>query len=142
MPIVYAELNISSKSGFEIIDITGKVQDFLDGDSLLNGHVVVFSPHTTMAIAVNETEDGLMNDIHLVLAGLIPKDADYEHNALGENNADAHIKTVLIGQSLTIPVEEGRLALGTWQKVLAVELDGGKERSVKLSFIGEQGDPH
>lgn len=138
MAIVYTELNFASTSGFELIDLTDKVRKFLTDDNLSNGVVEVLSPHTTMAVTINELEEGLNNDFHLTLAGLIPKGADYEHNALGENNADAHIKAMIIGQNVTVPIEEGKLALGTWQKIFAVELDGARDRKVNVIFIGEQ----
>jgi len=99
-----------------------------------NGIAVIYTPHTTTALIVNEAESGLLEDIVEVLQKLIPKGAGYKHDRI-DDNADAHLRACILGNSLVIPVENGRLVLGTWQRILFVELDGPRRRRVYVKVI-------
>jgi len=119
-------IRIKTKSREEIVDITEEVRRSVQGK---NGIALVYSLHTTTGIVINEAETGLMEDILERLKSLVPKNAGYMHDRI-DSNADAHIKASLVGNSAVIPVENGKLLLGTWQRVLFLEFDGPRDRKV------------
>ncbi len=124
------QIEINTSKRVEIIDITNRVEELVEG----NGIAVIYTPHTTTALIVNEAESGLLEDIVEVLQKLIPKGAGYKHDRI-DDNADAHLRACILGNSLVIPVENGRLVLGTWQRILFVELDGPRRRRVYVKVI-------
>lgn len=108
----------------EVFDVTDRVQDRVPAD--VSGVTTVYSRHTTAAVVVQEAESRLMQDIESYLEDLVP-DSGHRHDEL-DGNADSHLRATLLGVSVSIPVEEGDLALGTWQSVLFVECDGPRTR--------------
>ncbi len=124
------QIEINTSKRVEIIDITNRVEELVEG----NGIAVIYTPHTTTALIVNEAESGLLEDIVEVLQKLIPRGAGYKHDRI-DDNADAHLRACILGNSLVIPVENGRLVLGTWQRILFVELDGPRRRRVYVKVI-------
>ncbi len=100
-----------------------------------SGVAFVFTFHTTTAITVNEAESGLMEDLIEAGVSVVPK-RDYRHNRI-DNNAEAHIISSIIGNSVALPVENGNLRLGTWQSVLLLEFDGPRTRKVGVKFLAE-----
>jgi secondary thiamine-phosphate synthase enzyme len=117
----------------ECVDITRQVQDAVARSGMSRGAVVVCSSHTTAGITVNENADpDVVSDLLGALTRLAPADGAYDH---GEGNADAHVKTTLVGLSATLPVEEGRLVLGTWQGIYFCEFDGPRRRRVTVQFL-------
>ena len=132
MPKVY-EYAIRTKKEDEFIDITYLVDQALKESSLKEGIVVVFCPHTTAGITINEnTDPNVGRDMLVTFDKTIPKVGDYKHS---EGNSHAHIKASLIGSSTTIIVENGRLMLGTWQGIYFTEFDGPRNRKVYIKFI-------
>jgi secondary thiamine-phosphate synthase enzyme len=122
-------LVIESSRKSQIIDITAKVSQIVRKSAVTEGICCVYTPHTTAAITVNENADpNVCEDILEALAKLIPEGI-WRHDRI-DNNAAAHIKASIIGPSEAIPVQDGRLLLGTWQAVMLVELDGPRERRV------------
>jgi len=116
----------------ELIDITPLVQKVLQGG--LNGICLVYSPHTTAGITIQENADpDVRRDIVTHLTKLVPEHADFRHV---EGNSDAHLKTALVGASQMVPVVEGRLSLGRWQSVFFCEFDGPRKRKVLVKFLG------
>lgn len=117
----------------QVLDITGSVQEAVEQDGCRDGLAVVFCPHTTAALSVNENADpDVKDDLLRHLARIIPPDPAFHH---AEGNSDAHIKTVLSGPSLTLLVEQGRLLLGTWQGVYFLEFDGPRDREVWVKTL-------
>ncbi|MCK5029858.1 MAG: secondary thiamine-phosphate synthase enzyme YjbQ, partial [Thermoplasmatales archaeon] len=117
----------------EMIDITSEVQNFVDRKNLQKGHLIVYVPHTTAGITINEGADpSVQRDIIATLKIIIPERGDYHHS---EGNSDAHIKASLFGSSVTILVEDNRLILGTWQHIFFYEGDGPRNRIVYLDFM-------
>lgn len=115
----------------ETIDITGQVQEIVEGGG--DGVCIVYTPHTTTAIGINEGADpDVMRDIETTLAKLLPERGDYRHF---EGNSDAHLKSILIGPSETIFVEGGNLQLGRWQAIYFCEFDGPRTRTVHVRFL-------
>lgn len=129
------KINVKTTKRMEIVDLTSSVVSVVHKSGINEGICVVFCPHTTAAIAVNENADPTVKqDIINKIAELIPQNASYKHL---ERNSDAHIKNVLIGPSLTFIVEKGILELGTWQGVFFIEGDGPREREVWVKVIGK-----
>jgi len=124
------QIQVDTRRRVEIVDITHEVQRVVSGDGL----AVVYTPHTTTAVIINEAESGLLRDIVETLAKLIPTAAGYEHDRT-DNNADAHLRAIVLGNAVVVPVENGRLALGTWQRILFVELDGPRKRRVYVKLL-------
>ena len=122
-------------SRIEFIDITGKVSGAVASLGVSEGICVVYTPHTTAAVTINENADpDVPRDISGVLARLVPhRDRSYRH---AEGNSDAHIKSSIVGCSETLPVEGGELVLGTWQSVFFAEFDGPRSRRVHVKVIG------
>ncbi|CAB50324.1 secondary thiamine-phosphate synthase enzyme YjbQ [Pyrococcus abyssi] len=122
-------IKVRTSKEFEIVDITDEVEKIVRESNVKSGLVVVFTRHTTTALTINENESGLKRDLEELLGKLVPKGMGYMHDRI-DNNAHSHLRGILIGPSLTIPVEDGRLLLGTWQSILFIELDGPRTREV------------
>ena len=115
------EVNVSSNKRNEMIDITYDIQKLIDEESLTEGHLLVYVPHTTAGITINEGADpSVQRDIIETLKKLIPENGDYHHM---EGNSDAHIKASLLGSSVTIIIKNKKLVLGTWQHIFFYEGD-------------------
>mgnify|MGYP000308866576 CR=1 FL=1 len=121
-------VDIDTDSQLSVVDITDQVERAVPGDA--SGTATVFVRHTTAAVTVNEAESRLLDDFETALGDLVP-DTGWDHDRL-DGNADAHIRAMLVGPSITVPVEAGSLALGTWQSVLLVECDGPRTRTVSV----------
>lgn len=122
-------LELSTNERVEGIDITDRIGDVITAES---GLCTVFVPHTTAGVVVNENEYGLLSDIERTLEELVPRGSGYAHDEI-DGNADAHLRSMLIGEHVTVPVEDGSLALGTWQSILFVECDGPRDRRVSVT---------
>ncbi|GGN08492.1 secondary thiamine-phosphate synthase enzyme YjbQ [Halarchaeum nitratireducens] len=122
-------LSIDTTDRLAVTDVTARVADAVPSD-VERGVCTVFVPHTTAGVVVNEAESGLLDDVEAALARLVPDD-DYAHDAI-DDNADAHLRALLLGSSVSVPVADGSLDLGTWQSVLFVECDGPRTRSIDV----------
>jgi len=130
MPLL---LSIATKRREEFLDITPLLQDLVREQGLIDGALLVFNPHTTAGLTINEGADpDVKRDLLVTLDRLVPLHGDYRH---AEGNSDAHLKASLMGASVMIPVAEGRLALGTWQSVYFCEFDGPRSRQVQVQII-------
>jgi secondary thiamine-phosphate synthase enzyme len=126
-------INVKSKARIEFIDITEMVQDVVKDAGIVKGVCFLFVPHTTAGITINEGADpSVQRDILNSLNRLIPHEMNYFHR---EGNADAHIKSTLVGTSVHVIVEDGKLLLGTWQSIFFCEFDGPRHRRVAAKFI-------
>jgi len=126
-------LTLKTTQRQQIVDLTPLLVKYLAEHRFRDGLLLVYSPHTTAGISVNENADpSVKNDITRCLSRLVPQDAGYSH---AEGNADAHIKGSLINFSQTFMVENGKLLLGTWQGVFFMEFDGPRRREVWLKFV-------
>ena len=120
------KIRVSSQKKYELIDITEQVQNV--ASKVGDGTIVVFAPHATGSIVICEDEPGLKNDLIEFVKNLFEKKG-YKHDRI-DDNAHAHLISSFLGCDKTIPVEKGRLALGTWQSILFLESDGPRERTV------------
>jgi secondary thiamine-phosphate synthase enzyme len=126
---------VETKKREETIDITSRLKAAVTRAKIANGIVTVTVAHTTAAVFVNENADSdVQGDILNALERMVPRDAKYEH---AEGNGPAHIKAVLVGNSVTLAIRDGAIALGTWQGVYFAELDGPRERSATITVIGD-----
>ncbi len=127
-------IEINTKRPVEVVDITHLVQEALRESSADNGICLVFTLHTTTGLSVNEADPLLMGDILNLLVKIAPRGAGYQHDR-SDGNAHAHLQATLLGNSVAIPVEKGRLALGTWQRILFFELDGPRKRRICVAVV-------
>ena len=128
------KLTVTSRQKTEFIEITAEIQRLVEKNGIQQGICMLFVPHTTAGITINENADPTVkSDILGVLNKIIPWKADYRHM---EGNSPAHIKASLMGASEQIAVENNRLILGTWQGIFFCEFDGPRTRSVHIHFIG------
>ena len=132
---VYIEsFTISTSGEGDIIDLTDKVWNTVKNSKMRNGLVHVFAPHATGVLVLTENERGLLNDIRETLDRLIPKEKAYMH----PSNAHSHIRSVFLAPSKTIPLIDGKLALGIWQSIMFMEVDiRPRRRTIIVQVIGE-----
>ena len=134
MAVKTYSFQINTNKNFEIIDITSEINDLIDIDE---GIVSIFSKHSTSAIVVNENESGLLNDLEFMLNNLVSDKFSYQHDRI-DNNAKSHLKSFLLSSSECLPIKNSKLALGTWQSVFFIELDGPRHaRTITLTMVGE-----
>ncbi|MBT8507450.1 secondary thiamine-phosphate synthase enzyme [Methanomicrobiaceae archaeon CYW5] len=118
------ELTIETHGEGEIVDLSAAVQDIVTASKIRTGLVTVFVKGSTVAVTTIEYETGVLSDLRRALDVMAPKDAAYEHDAAwGDGNGRSHVRAALIGPSITIPLQEGKLLTGTWQQIVMVELD-------------------
>lgn len=129
----FFSVDVKSNQRVEFIDITARVKECLTGSGVREGVAVIYVPHTTAGITINENADpSVPRDIIAGLAGLVPE-YDYLH---AEGNSDAHIKASLMGSSVTVIIKDGRPLLGTWQGIFFCEFDGPRNRKVWINITG------
>jgi secondary thiamine-phosphate synthase enzyme len=136
MKIVEKDFHINSKNRNQMIDITNQVDSAVSQSGIANGDAIVYCPHTTAAITINENADpSVMHDILLTLSELIPQQRPgYRHS---EGNSDAHCKSSVVGCSKQVLIKDGRLALGTWQGIFFCEFDGPRSRTFIVQVRGQ-----
>jgi len=128
--------HISTSNRIELVDITREVLFEVGKSGVDDGIAMVYVPHATATLLINENERGLVSDITGAITRLIDWDRAYEHDRI-DDNAASHITSALLGCSLTLPVTGGQLVRGTWQNIFLVELDGPRRRRVVVKVIGE-----
>ncbi len=136
MKILQTEFRVGTRSRTEMVDISSQVQAAVREAGIQNGDVIVYCPHTTAAITINENADpSVPHDILLALDEAVPRsNPRYRH---AEGNSDAHGKSSLVGCSEQVLIKDGRLTLGTWQGIYFCEFDGSRNRRVILQIRGE-----
>jgi len=129
-------LTINTATRYEIRDITDEVERVRGAANLHEGFVLVSTMHITSSIFVNDRESGLYADIMKWLEELAPFGRDYQHHLTGEDNADAHLKRMILGHQVLVPVSNGKLDLGPWERVHYGEFDGRRNKRVLLKAFG------
>ncbi len=145
MKFLSQTFNIQTEKGPQFIDITDRVEEAARKSGIANGFAVIFSKHTTAAIRINENEPALIGDMERMLEGIAPSCAEYKHNEFahafstnGERpNGHSHCQHLLLGASEAVPVMDGKLIVGQWQRIFLIELDHGREREVVVQLVGE-----
>jgi len=129
--------NIPSRRGF--VNITSDVEDALAESGIVEGLALVNSMHITSSVFINDDEPGLHSDFEAWLEGLAPHEpvSRYRHNDTGEDNGDAHLKRTVMGREVVVAVTDGRLDLGTWERIFYGEFDGRRRKRLLIKIIGE-----
>jgi secondary thiamine-phosphate synthase enzyme len=128
------EITVRTERKTQLVDITSQVRDALDGGS--GAAVLVYVPHTTAGVTINEHADPMVaRDFEMALERIVPEDWAWQHIEEGEENAPSHPRASLMGPQVLVPLRDGQLALGTWQGIFFCELDGPRTRSVYVSVL-------
>jgi secondary thiamine-phosphate synthase enzyme len=130
-------LMFNTKKVHEYVNITDRVAGAVSKSGVREGLCLVSAMHITAGVYVNDDEPGFRADLDALLERLAPAGADYRHHETGETNGDAHLKSILSGYQVTLPISEGRLDLGPWQQVFYAEFDGQRRKRVLVKVIGE-----
>ena len=126
-------IEIESNQTHEMIEVTDRVQQVITASGVSDGIVHLFTPHTTAAVTINENADpDVVHDMLTIMNRLVPVEGGYRH---AEGNSAAHVKSSLFGCSETIPLENGRIVLGTWQGLYFCEFDGPRRRQLQLRIV-------
>ena len=130
-------MTFNTKNHREYINITLDIDNVLKKSGINEGMVLVSAMHITAGVYINDAESGLIRDIEEWLQRLAPEGPDYYHHRTGEDNGDAHLKNLLIGHQVIVPVTEGRLDLGPWQQIYYAEFDGQRRKRLIIKVMGE-----
>jgi secondary thiamine-phosphate synthase enzyme len=131
-------ITLKTRGDNDVHDITGEVSGAARESGVRDGIVTVFVPGSTAGITAIEYEPGMVEDLKQFLERTAPTDAPYVHNHGGDSNGHAHVRSAFIGPSLTVPLIDGRLGLGTWQQIVLVDFDDRpRKRDVTVQIVGE-----
>ena len=141
MIVTHHELELSSAGHGHVVDLTAEVVGWLQSIGADEGQATVFVPGSTAAITTIEFEPGCVRDLDEALETIAPSDRSYHHDRRwGDGNGFSHLRAALMGPSLTVPVVDGRLLVGTWQQIVLVDCDvRARQRRVAFSFVGRAG---
>ncbi|MBI3654181.1 MAG: YjbQ family protein [Acidobacteria bacterium] len=135
-------IEVKTSERTDLINLTDEVCSFVEATGVADGQLQVSVLHTTAGIFINEWQDALLTDMKAIIEKVVPQNLDYQHNVYPErsdcdkNNAHSHLRNVVLGHSLTVPISEGKLVLGKWQRVIFSEFDGPNQRKVFLQVFG------
>lgn len=129
-------LTFNTKNEFELVNITDQVEAALEKSGIKEGLCLVSAMHITAGVYINDEESGLKQDIKEWLTKLAPK-GDYKHHQTGESNGEAHLRNLIIGHEVTVPITKGRMDFGPWQQIFYAEFDGRRNKRVIIKIIGE-----
>ncbi|MFI5175635.1 MAG: secondary thiamine-phosphate synthase enzyme YjbQ [Terriglobia bacterium] len=127
----------NTKKQREFINVTAHVDSVLNKSGIQEGMILVSAMHITAGVYVNDAEEGLIQDIEEWLERLAPYRKDYRHHRTGETNGDAHLKNLLIGHEVIVPVTKGKMDFGPWQQIYYAEFDGQRRKRVIVKVMGE-----
>jgi secondary thiamine-phosphate synthase enzyme len=132
---------VKTKDRTELVNLTGEIRSLFEATGVVDGYIQVSSLHTTAGLFINEWQDALLVDIKSMLEQIVPRETYYKHNDpeysdCDRHNADSHLRNVVLGHSLSVPVAEGKLVLGQWQSVILAEFDGPNQRKVFIQVFG------
>jgi secondary thiamine-phosphate synthase enzyme len=141
MKILSEALKIDTHEKLELFDITDSVVEFVTNSNLKDGFINLFSLHTTTALFLNEAQTALLDDIKAFLNKLVDDNVFYKHNSpeysdCDRKNAASHLRGLLIGSSLSLQIDNGKLVLGQFQSIIFAELDGPRKRQLQLQLVG------
>jgi secondary thiamine-phosphate synthase enzyme len=134
-----SHIELNTRGNADMHDLTSEVKKIIEKVGLQSGLVTLFTPSSTSALTTIEFENGALEDLRRALDQIAPPDADYKHNLRwGDYNGHAHLRAALLGPSLSIPVVEGRLSLGTWQQILFIDFDNrSRNRRLVVQIVGD-----
>lgn len=134
-------LTVETTERTQLINLSDELRAFVQASGITDGYVQISSLHTTAGLYVNEWQEALLSDVKVMIERMVPKETYYKHNDpefsdCDRFNADSHLKYVVLGRSLSIPVSQGKLVLGQWQSVIMAEFDGANSRKIFLQAFG------
>ena len=137
--VVNGRIKLQTQGNGHILDITDRVENLVQSSGLTNGVVTLFTPSATSALTTIEYESGAVHDLQQLFNRIAPPEIDYRHNLRwGDGNGHAHVRHALLGPSLSIPLVESRMTLGTWQQIVLVDFDNrARSRSLVVQIMGE-----
>lgn len=130
-------LTFDTEEHREYINITSQVAEFLSTAGVQEGLLLISAMHITAGVFINDDESGFLKDLDGFLEKLAPFKRDYNHHHTGETNGDSHLKNILVGHQVIVPVTNGKLDLGPWQQIFYAEFDGQRPKRLVLKVIGE-----
>ena len=133
------KFQLSTEGFSDIVNISSQVKEAVDSSDVEEGFALVFVAHSTAAVTTIEYEQGVLEDLKEAVEKIAPRDGSYHHNkTAGDNNGDAHVKAALLGPNLMIPIENGKLQLGTWQQPVLIDLDNRpRTRELTVKIMGK-----
>jgi secondary thiamine-phosphate synthase enzyme len=134
-------ITVETRERTELINLSDELRAFVEDAGITDGYVQITSLHTTAGLYVNEWQEALLSDMKTMIEGMVPREDYYKHNDpefsdCDRFNADSHLKNVVLGRSLSIPVSQGKLVLGQWQSIIMAEFDGSNSRKVFMQAFG------
>jgi secondary thiamine-phosphate synthase enzyme len=134
-------IEVKTNERTELINLTDDIRSFVEAAEVADGHIQISVLHTTAAIFVNEWQDALLTDMKSIIEKVVPQNVYYKHNDLefsdcDKSNAHSHLRNVVLGHSLTLPISQGEVVLGRWQTIIFSEFDGPNRRKVFLQIFG------
>jgi len=142
MTIKHETVIVETGDRLQFMDLTKRIRDRLQRYNIKQGLVILSSLHTTTALFINEWQEALIHDLRVLLDRLVREQDGYRHNDprysdCDRGNAHSHLRSILLGRQLSVPVVNGEMALGTFQSIIFAELDGPRERQIHLQVLGE-----
>lgn len=140
MVIRHETFTVATEDRLQFMDLTKRVRDLIQGHKIKQGLVVLNSLHTTTALFINEWQEALLHDVQILLDRLIGQGDGYRHNDpaysdCDRSNAASHLRSLLLGRQLAVPVVDGEMSLGTFESIIFAELDGPRERQIQLQIL-------
>lgn len=134
-------IEVKTNERTELINLTDEICSFVEATGIADGHIQASVLHTTAGLFINEWQDALLTDMKSTIEKVVPQDVYYKHNDLefsdcDKSNAHSHLRNIVVGHCLTIPVSEGKVVLGRWQTIIFSEFDGPNQRKVFLQVFG------
>jgi secondary thiamine-phosphate synthase enzyme len=134
-------ITIETRERTDLVNLSDEIRAFVEASGITDGYVQVTSLHTTAGLYVNEFQEALLADVKQVMESLVPRQSYYKHNDpefsdCDRFNADSHLRNVVLGRSLSIPISQGKIVLGRWQSVILAEFDGANQRQVFMQTFG------
>jgi secondary thiamine-phosphate synthase enzyme len=139
--MVSTTVKIQTQGREELYNLSQNLREFVKDSGIRAGLLMVSSLHTTCAVFINEWQEALLHDIKAYLSNFVSKDGYYRHNDpawsdCDRHNADSHLRSMMLGMNLTVQIDDGNVVLGEWQSVIMAELDGPRERTIRLQAMG------
>lgn len=136
MSVYHGNFYVQTSRRTEAVDVTEDVEKIVDKSKIKNGVCMIFVPHATASIVLEEAESGLMEDIEKMVQKMFPRGAGYEHDRI-DDNANSHLGSGFIGQSRFYPIRDGKIVRGTWQQTFLLEMDGPRRREIVVTVMGD-----
>ena len=134
-------ITVRTNERTDLVNLSDEIRGFAESTGVKDGYIQISSLHTTAGLIVNEWQDALLSDVKSLSESIVPRDSYYKHNDpqysdCDRHNADSHLRIVVLGHSVSVPIDKGELVLGRWQSVILTEFDGPNQRKVFLQVFG------